>query len=96
MRMQHPDDATNNQVLLCFPVVVVHRIDNWSPLSPPTVTSPLSSSWSNPAAVGGGGGDMGGGDTALAEFVKNGNNTHDPSTHYLFPDVLQVNKTMPR
>ena len=83
MRMQHPDDATNNQILLCFPVVVVHRIDNWSPLSPPTVTSPLSPSWNNPAAVGGRG------DTALAEFV-NGNHTHDPSTHYLFPDVLQV------
>ena len=35
MRLQRPDDELNGFVMLAMPSVVVHRIDNWSPLSPP-------------------------------------------------------------
>jgi len=34
MRLQHPDDDKGASLLLTFPQRVVHRIDNWSPLSP--------------------------------------------------------------
>lgn len=35
MRLSHPDDNVCPFVLLVVPTVVVHRIDNWSPLMPP-------------------------------------------------------------
>jgi len=37
MRIQQPDDDLGASVLLILPTRVVHRIDNWSPLSPTSV-----------------------------------------------------------
>jgi len=34
MRLHRPDDQLGSMLLLSLPAVVVHRIDNWSPLSP--------------------------------------------------------------
>eukprot|EP00929_Paragymnodinium_shiwhaense_P061873 TRINITY_DN30909_c0_g1_i1.p1 TRINITY_DN30909_c0_g1~~TRINITY_DN30909_c0_g1_i1.p1 ORF type:complete len:617 (-),score=110.19 TRINITY_DN30909_c0_g1_i1:81-1931(-) len=34
MRLQQPDDEMGGMVLLTLPQRIVHRIDNWSPLSP--------------------------------------------------------------
>jgi len=34
LRLQHPDDTMGGMLLLTLPCRVVHRIDNWSPLSP--------------------------------------------------------------
>jgi len=34
MRLQHPDDQLGGSLLLVLPQLVVHRIDQWSPLSP--------------------------------------------------------------
>ncbi|DAZ97592.1 TPA: hypothetical protein N0F65_002211 [Lagenidium giganteum] len=35
MRIQHPNDELNGMLLLALPSVVVHRIDEWSPLMRP-------------------------------------------------------------
>lgn len=37
MRLQHPDDELGAALLLSLPSVVAHRVDQWSPLLPPTV-----------------------------------------------------------
>ena len=34
MRLQHPDDESGGMLLLSLPSLVVHRIDNWSPMMP--------------------------------------------------------------
>mmetsp|Transcript_30193 Transcript_30193/g.86490 ORF Transcript_30193/g.86490 Transcript_30193/m.86490 type:complete len:631 (+) Transcript_30193:106-1998(+) len=34
LRLQQPDDEHGSTLLLTFPTKIVHRIDNWSPLSP--------------------------------------------------------------
>jgi len=36
MRLQHPDDELGGMLLLALPQIVVHRIDAWSPLCPPS------------------------------------------------------------
>mmetsp|Transcript_43245 Transcript_43245/g.83017 ORF Transcript_43245/g.83017 Transcript_43245/m.83017 type:complete len:420 (+) Transcript_43245:99-1358(+) len=36
MRLQHPDDELGGMLLLALPQQVVHRIDAWSPLCPPS------------------------------------------------------------
>eukprot|EP00927_Polykrikos_kofoidii_P085841 TRINITY_DN9430_c0_g2_i1.p1 TRINITY_DN9430_c0_g2~~TRINITY_DN9430_c0_g2_i1.p1 ORF type:complete len:425 (-),score=54.67 TRINITY_DN9430_c0_g2_i1:466-1740(-) len=36
MRLQHPDDELGGMLLLVLPQLVVHRIDAWSPLCPPS------------------------------------------------------------
>jgi len=38
MRLQHPDDDLGGNLLLKLPTKVVHRIDNWSPLSPASLS----------------------------------------------------------
>jgi len=38
MRLQHPDDELGGNLLLKLPTKVVHRIDNWSPLSPASLS----------------------------------------------------------
>lgn len=35
MRLVHPDDAVAGFVMMMLPTLVVHRIDEWSPLMPP-------------------------------------------------------------
>jgi hypothetical protein len=39
MRLQKPDDELGGMLLLMLPTEVVHRIDSWSPLLPPALTS---------------------------------------------------------
>ena len=39
MRLEHPDDELGGLVLLAAPQVIAHRIDHWSPLCPPSMTS---------------------------------------------------------
>jgi hypothetical protein len=34
MRLQHPDDELGAMLLMNLPSVVVHAVDNWSPLAP--------------------------------------------------------------
>eukprot|EP00405_Crypthecodinium_cohnii_P046219 CAMPEP_0206574774 /NCGR_PEP_ID=MMETSP0325_2-20121206/29663_1 /ASSEMBLY_ACC=CAM_ASM_000347 /TAXON_ID=2866 /ORGANISM="Crypthecodinium cohnii, Strain Seligo" /LENGTH=624 /DNA_ID=CAMNT_0054079477 /DNA_START=365 /DNA_END=2236 /DNA_ORIENTATION=- len=43
MRLQQPDDDLGAYALLTLPTRVVHRIDNWSPLSPTSEMEPNSS-----------------------------------------------------
>jgi len=40
MRLEHPDDDLGGTISLAFPVLVVHRIDSWSPLNPDSVEAP--------------------------------------------------------
>lgn len=39
LRLIRPDDSVSSKLLLCLPSTVVHEIDAWSPLSPPTKAS---------------------------------------------------------
>merc|ERR1712226_227922 len=34
MRLQHPDDELGGMLLMALPQLIVHRIDDWSPLCP--------------------------------------------------------------
>ena len=39
MRLVHPDDALSGFILLAAPSCIVHRIDHWSPMCPPSMHS---------------------------------------------------------
>jgi len=40
MRLQHPDDELGGMLLLTLPQLVMHRVDQWSPLWPKAGDSP--------------------------------------------------------
>jgi potassium inwardly-rectifying channel subfamily J len=42
MRLVHPDDQTNSMIILNLPNVLIHRVDAWSPLRPPTTMTPAN------------------------------------------------------
>ena len=35
MRLVHPDDNLGGMLLICMPALIVHEVDQWSPLMPP-------------------------------------------------------------
>ena len=42
MRLQNPDDREGSSLFLAFPCNVIHPIDNWSPLMPPSKFTSIS------------------------------------------------------
>jgi hypothetical protein len=94
MRLQRPDDELGGMLLLAVPSVVVHRIDNWSPLMPPP---PLREDEEeadedededdDEADEESGVGVVTG--NTIKKRTTRRQRVHDASTEYKFPDIAQ-------
>ncbi len=103
MRLQRPDDELGGMLLLNLPNIVVHTLDNWSPLVPHPMDlrlwrAPSSSPRDHPESDDDGGDDWstddeeayGGEDKyVLSGRGKSRKQRHDPMSQCRFPDVLQ-------
>eukprot|EP01043_Picozoa_sp_COSAG02_P041455 COSAG02_NODE_3439_length_6743_cov_9.291541_3_plen_369_part_00 len=102
MRLQHPDDELGGMLMLNLPNIVVHTMDNWSPLVPHPTELRLwrsSSPRGSPESEDDASDDdwstddeeeCGGGDKgALSGREKLRKQRHNPMSQCRFPDVLQ-------
>jgi ribosomal protein S26 len=105
MRLQHPDDELGGMLMLNLPNIVVHALDNWSPLVPHPMDlclwrAPSSSPRVSPASDDSDDDDdhndwctdEGGNSGDVSGFFGRGNprkQRHDPMSQCRFPDVLQ-------
>jgi len=85
MRIQQPDDELGAMLFMALPSVVIHRIDQWSPLMPPPAHQRRNRSGASSFLRVE---EPGRPSTQLAQPSDRTYRPHNPQLHYQFPDLI--------